>query len=211
MGKDPQNVEMQIDPDNYEIEKVAELTRQFFYEEKYRKEFINFEKKPDLGFIVAGYSSGKVLAEEWEIKIDEKGACTKPTLIRELDVTGISWRGQPEAITRLIFGYGTGLPIVLKELGLPDEQAGKVLDLIRSRLEVDLATAPMPIQDAIDLAIFLAEVAIMFSRFTPGANIVGGPVDVAAITKYEKFKWIRRKHWYDIKLNPKEGSYGNNN
>lgn len=59
----------------------------------------------------------------------------------------------------------------------------------------------MPIQDAIDLAEFLVHAAIMYSRFSPGAQIVGGPIEIAAITKHEGFKWIRRKHYYDQRLN----------
>jgi hypothetical protein len=59
----------------------------------------------------------------------------------------------------------------------------------------------MPIQDAIDLGRFLVHAAIMYSRFLPGAKIVGGPIEIAAITKHEQFKWISRKHYYDYSLN----------
>ena len=59
----------------------------------------------------------------------------------------------------------------------------------------------MPIQDVIDLARFLVHSAIMFTRFSMGPNIVGGPIEIAAITKHENFKWISRKHYYDQSLN----------
>ena len=59
----------------------------------------------------------------------------------------------------------------------------------------------MPIQDAIDLAIFLVETAANYSKFTPGDNKIGGPIEVATITKYEGFKWIKRKNYYDKVLN----------
>jgi len=59
----------------------------------------------------------------------------------------------------------------------------------------------MPIQDAIDLAGFLVHAAIAFSRFLPGMQIVGGPIEIAAITKHKGFKWISRKHYYDYALN----------
>ena len=60
----------------------------------------------------------------------------------------------------------------------------------------------MPIQDAIDLAEFLVDLTIKYVRFSAGAQTVGGPIEIAAITKHEKFKWIHRKHYYDADLNP---------
>ena len=59
----------------------------------------------------------------------------------------------------------------------------------------------MPLQDAIDLAIFLVDVTIRHSQFFPGAQVVGGPIEVAAISRHENFKWIQRKHYYRQELN----------
>ncbi len=44
----------------------------------------------------------------------------------------------------------------------------------------------------------------MVSRFTPGAPTVGGPIEIATITKHEDFKWVKRKHYWEEKYNPKE-------
>ncbi len=60
----------------------------------------------------------------------------------------------------------------------------------------------MPIQDAIDLAEFLVSATIQFVRFTPGEPTVGGPIEIATITKHEGFKWVSRKHYYDTRFNP---------
>ncbi len=49
---------------------------------------------------------------------------------------------------------------------------------------------------------FLVHMTKMFSRFGPGAPSVGGPTEIAAITKHEGFKWIKRKHYYEQRLNP---------
>jgi hypothetical protein len=32
-------------------------------------------------------------------------------------------------------------------------------------------------------------------------KIVGGPIEIAAITKHEGFRWIQRKHFYPAGLN----------
>jgi len=64
----------------------------------------------------------------------------------------------------------------------------------------------MPLIDAIELAEFLVDLTIKFTRFLPEAKMVGGPIEVAAISKYEGFRWIKRKHYFDRALNP-EDSY----
>ena len=83
----------------------------------------------------------------------------------------------------------------------PDVLTAQLGPLIAGQLQAPIVFAPMPIQDVIDLARFLVHSAIMYSRFTPGPNIVGGPIEIAAITKHENFKWISRKHYYDQPLN----------
>jgi len=192
--------EYHIEKNNYKLEKVARLVRKYFFEELYYNEFKDKQYKPSLGFIVAGYSSGENLPEEWEIVI-EKGICPEPILIRPIHEIGLSWRGIVEPITRLVMGYGSKLPNALKETGMTEEQVNSIIKHINNRLNIPLVYAPMPIQDAIDLAVFLSEATVNYSRFTPGAPLVGGPIDVAAITKFEGFKWVRRKLWYKAELN----------
>ncbi len=200
MGRDPRTREGTIQPSDYTLEQVSQAARHLLYDEVYVPEFAGSEHKPALGFIVAGYSAGEDLAEEWRVLI-QNGECRGPELIRAPQDTGLSWQGEPEAVTRLVMGHGTKLPEVLRELGVPDEQIEPAMGKIEQRLEVRLAPSPMPIQDAIDLALFLVQATIMFSRFGPGAPTVGGPVELAAITRHEGFKWVRRNLYYDPKYN----------
>lgn len=203
MGDGPLHKEYQLDDKNYTMGQVADLTRKFFFEENYLNEFKDTPEgdKPFIGFKLAGYSAGEGLPEVWQIIID-KGNCPPPQLIRPKEEIGINWSGEPEAITRLIKGYSPRLADVLRDdLGVPFEQIAPAMQIIDSKLEAPLLYAPMPIQDAIDLAIYLVEVSIMFSRFMPGAPTVAGPIDVASITKHEGFKWVRRKFWYQAELN----------
>lgn len=73
-----------------------------------------------------------------------------------------------------------------------------------SAFPAQLVTPYMPIQDAIDLADFLVQTTIKYVQYTPGHPTVGGPTDIATITKHEGFKWIKRKHFFNVDLNPKE-------
>lgn len=51
----------------------------------------------------------------------------------------------------------------------------------------------LSLQDAIDYADFLIRTTADYQRFAPTIPTVGGPVDIALVTQYEGFRWIRRK------------------
>lgn len=65
-----------------------------------------------------------------------------------------------------------------------------------------LISLAMPLQDAIDLVKYMIDVTVGFVRFTPGPPTVAEPIDIAAITKHEGSRWVRRKHYYSPDLNP---------
>ncbi len=198
--------EWMLKPDMYTVEDVAEKVRRFMYDEMYVPAFATWEEpsKPFLGFIVAGYSPGAPMAEEYAIHMrgDE---CHGPALLRPIDQVGVTWNGEPEAVSRLILGYGTELPMVLQQrLGVPEDQLEPAVEVLEQFLARPLVQAAMPFQDAIDLAEFLVDTTIKYSRFLPGAPTVGGPIEIAGISKHEGFKWVRRKHYYSQELNPME-------
>lgn len=202
----PNSQDWLIDDKSYSIEAVAHKVREFMYNESYIPAYEDWpaEQKPYVGFIVAGYSPKEALSEEYAIYINA-GECEGPFLLRPKELSGITWNGEPEAISRLVMGFGTKLPDVLKHrLGVPDKQIGPTLNILTEELAAPLAQPAMPFQDAIDLAEFLVDLTIKFSRFIPGAPTVGGPIEIAGISKHEGFKWVRRKHYFSRELNLKE-------
>ena len=80
--------------------------------------------------------------------------------------------------------------------GLTNDQAQNATKAMISKLLVPVVIAAMPIQDVIELASFMVETTIKFVRFNLRAETVGGPIEIAVITKHEGFKWIRRKPFY---------------
>ena len=196
---DPKENELKFDVTNYTMEQVAGLLADFLAKECQKL------KPPELagitiGFLVGGYSSGESLGESWSVEI-KQGVAGKPTKLRDKDQAGASWGGAGEALQRLVLGYSQGLFDLLAKVSQPTKTPQQIMlelgPLLAANLQAPLVFAPMPIQDAIDLGRFLVHAAIMFSRFLPGPQIVGGPIEVAAITKHEGFKWISRKHYYD--------------
>lgn len=188
--------------EDYTLEEVAVQARKYLYEDR----FSNLDEKP-LGtfqYWVGGYSSGQDVGEIWKIQIDN-GDCPDPVCEAARDVPSmISWGGQTEAINRLLLGYGQGLPEALLSAGLPQKDLDVCMRHVASRTQAGLANPAMPTRDAIELTTFLADAQKQFVRFSIGSNTVGGELDVATVTKHEGFKWIKRKHYYNRKLNPLE-------
>ncbi len=70
---------------------------------------------------------------------------------------------------------------------------GQFSDMIRS----------MPKQELAALAESLVHITSLKRKFSAGAESVGGPIDVAMITRAEGFVWVKRKHYFDASLNPR--------
>lgn len=200
--------EFYIDAKNYTIEEVSQKFKKFIFDDNYVKAFEDWPEKPPLGFMIVGYSSGHPLAEEWILNLQT--TCDGPQKIRGDQEVGITWNGEPEAITRLYFGFGTLLPNVLSHVGLEEAKVDEIMTLCQTNMQAQMVTPAMPIQDAIDLGIFLVDTTVGFSKFSPGATTVGGPTEVAAITKHEGFKWVKRKHYFDEQLNYERGTTNEN-
>lgn len=62
--------------------------------------------------------------------------------------------------------------------------------------------ASLPKEELAIMAEALVNLTSIKRRMSPDAETVGGPTDVAIITKGDGFVWIKRKHYFDIKLNP---------
>jgi len=162
------------------------------------------QQKPSLGFIVAGYSANAGMADEFQIDI-QNGICSGPKRLRTREEVGLTWSGEPEALNRLLVGHSTALPALLQaQPGLNPVQINQALNNIRPQLQLPVVLPAMPLQDAIDLAEFMVDLTIKFSRFKPGAPTVGGPIEIAAISKHEGFRWIKRKYYFRRELNPEE-------
>ena len=200
----------EIDKAKYTVEQVAGRLRDFFYTDYYLKSFPIKVRDPQgkeidrfepMGFLVAGFSAHQRHAEVWEVSIDSMGKSPAPNQIfGPGQLEGAVWRGQPEALSRLMGGWSSEVAdFLINQAGVPMADAFRVLN----NLPVPrLFHSAMPLQDAIDLVKYMIEVTIGFVRFSPGAPTVHEPVDVAAINFHEGFRWVLRKHYYNPELNP---------
>lgn len=185
-----------LDGQTLAISNVAEAVRAHF------RPLFDAEKDDVLGFLVGGFGASEQSPELWQVLVGEDG--DDVTQLAQPGESGIFHQGATDALTRLVDGAGQGLGSALVNLGVPPEQAETAADDIRSMLSVPWAWSGMPLGETIDLARFLVNTTINFVRFSPGDAIVGGPVELAALTKHEGFKWVQRKHYYPAELNPTE-------
>ncbi len=71
------------------------------------------------------------------------------------------------------------------------------------RKEFEGMIAMMPKMEIIELAEALISITAIERKATRDQGTVGGPIDVAFISKHEGFVWIKRKHYFDPHLNPR--------
>ncbi len=67
---------------------------------------------------------------------------------------------------------------------------------------VEMTVGAMPKEELAKMAQALVNLTAIKRRSTPDAETVGGPTDVAVISKGDGMIWIDRKHYFDTTLNP---------
>lgn len=186
---------------DFTIQEVVEYAHSFL-DTKYLAAYGGPQAGHYLEFWIGGFGSQNDHGEVWKIVILD-GTIQNPQRLDEGE-QGIFWGGQGEAIARLVLGIDPEAVNALAAAGLDRGLATVVFDEVRNRMEKPLVNAVMPVIDAIRAAEFLVEVTKTYFSLAPGADIVGGAADIATVTKWEGFKWIKRKHFYPESLNRRD-------
>jgi hypothetical protein len=78
-----------------------------------------------------------------------------------------------------------------------------VLDRARKEHAMPLrrVLSVLPVDEMAELAETLINLQSLKEKVTKRSESVGGPVDVAVITKSEGMVWVKRKHYFDVELN----------
>ncbi|WP_170381903.1 hypothetical protein [Ruegeria atlantica] len=79
----------------------------------------------------------------------------------------------------------------------------KIFDYARTEHSLPLrrVLGVLPVDEMAELAETLINLQSLKEKVTKPSETVGGPVDVAAITRSEGLVWIKRKHFFDPSLN----------
>jgi hypothetical protein len=197
-GLDPDYADWEL-TDSYTVEEIAGRLVEHLHP-LYAADHGQNSMPPPIGFLVAGYSSGQPQAEAW--RIDISSPTTTPVPVSDIPQNAAGWisYAQPEATQRLFTGIDPRFVAAMRDLLDPAEWA-KIEPILKD-FHRQPAIPSMPLGDAIALAKFLVEVTAGYSHFLLGPDTVGGPIEVASISRHEGFKWISRKHYYSLDLNP---------
>jgi len=173
------------------VEKYSKELSAFFMD-RWTENMPSDYKGPDMDFVVGGYNIGDAYGKVFLFKIPTQ---PEPKLQHPKDDDfGMTWGGQLEIASRLIHGFDPGAPSIVKQtLHVDDNQADQVYKNLRANLEFPIPYNVLPLQDCVDLAIFLIRATVMAQRLSIGLRGVGGPIDVAIITRTNGLEYVQRK------------------
>lgn len=141
-------------------------------------------------FLVGGFDEGTNYGRLFQVSIPDSPA----PIEQAANEFGISMGGQTEYVGRLLGGFDGRLPgIVRAALGLDQQQETTMVQEIRKQLNTAIPYQFLPLQDCVDLAIFLIRTTVAIQSFTVGLRGVGGSIDVATITRMEGYQAIQAK------------------
>lgn len=149
----------------------------------------NYTGEPMI-FLVGGYDTNAPYGRIFEIAIPQN-----PTPVEHNPgMFGVVWGGQREFTDRLIQGFDPQLPsIVQSSLNLSDAQRLALEVDLKTKLNVAIPYQFLPLQDCVDLSIFLIRISITLQNWIVGVRGVGGAIDVATITRTAGFVPIQQK------------------
>ena len=163
-----------------------------FYKERWQEATPSEYSGPSMAFIVGGYDKGAPYGKVFLLVIPEHPE-PQPQNPGENEF-GMTWGGQREIATRLIHGFDPALANILKEsLELDQEKIDQATQTLRTRLEFRIPYNVLPLQDCVDLATFLIRSTITMQRMAVGVRGVGGPIDVATVTRIAGLEYVQRK------------------
>ena len=147
---------------------------------------------PPMVFIVGGYDEDAAHGRVFLFTVPN--APTPEPRYAGDDDFGMTWGGQGDVATRLIKGFDDGLASLLAGLLQTDEAVvAAALEGARQHLELKIPYNVLPLQDCIDLSILLIRTTIAAHNLSVCVRGVGGPIEVATITRTEPLTFIQRK------------------
>ncbi len=146
----------------------------------------------DMVFLIGGYDQDAPYGRVFEFLIP-----SRPIPVERFTGAGefgAVWGGQREFVDRLLNGYDPRtIDLAASELGL-DNAAKTRLAAKLGELTTPIPYQFLPLQDCVDLSIFLVRTTMKLQTWTVGLRGVGGAVDVVTITKTDGFRPVQQKH-----------------
>ena len=181
-------IELELPDERLPIGEYAQRLSDFFMRERAAR---MPGAPPSLGmsFVVGGYDPDEAYGSMFEFNVPNQPAPAE----QMNDTFGVNFGGQKEITERLMQGYdGRVLQIAKETLGLDPAQEAAFSQAL-AQLQISVPLQLLPLQDCIDLAIFLIRTTTSAQSLSIGIRGVGGAIDVAVITQQKGMEIIQRK------------------
>jgi hypothetical protein len=148
-------------------------------------------------FFVAGYDESEAYGRIYRLVIPSEPT---PTEIKANEF-GIQWEGQTEIIARIVNGYDVPLlSAIQNRMHASTSEFTQLANDMSAASSIKIPYQFIPLQDAADLCILLVETATQLMKYTTDVRGVGGPVDVATVTRVDGFRWVQHKELHGERI-----------
>lgn len=147
---------------------------------------------PQMSFIVGGYDQNEPYGKVFLFEIP-KNPDPDPRNAGESNF-GMTWGGQLETVSQLVLGYApTTIGVARGVLGIDEATAERFQTALRQEAGLRIPYDALPLQDCVDLAIFLIRTTISAQTLSVGIRGVGGMIEVATITRTQPLTFVQQK------------------
>jgi hypothetical protein len=183
----------------FEVDLKSERMTVADFAERLSKHFLNRwnnampkdYKGAPMTFVVAGFDSDQAYGEVHAFDLPYKPA---PSVRTAPDGFGMTWGGQLDIASRIVHGFDPSLPDLLVQVaGVPAETVRDWLRKVGSQLELAVPYEFLPLQDCVNLAAAMIQTTKVFLDTSIRLRGVGGPTDIAVITRTEGLYFVQRK------------------
>lgn len=145
----------------------------------------------DMVFLIGGFDADKPYGSLYEVRVP---SLPKPVELHK-DTFGAIWGGQRQFTDRLLQGFDPRLEKVMRRLrAFTDAEWKSTEQSLKAELGVTIPYPFLPLQDCVDLSIFLVKATMVMQSFQAGeVRGVGGAIDVATITRVKGFAPVQTK------------------
>jgi len=174
------------------VEDFAKELSEFFLDQwNAQMAGVPYQPGNDMVFLIGGYDQQAPYGRVFEFYIPSRPNPTERyTGVGEF---GAVWGGQRQFVDRLLNGYDPrALDLAESELGLDASSKARLSNKF-AELTTPIPYPFLPLQDCVDLSIFLVKVTMKLQTWTVDVRGVGGAVDVPTITKTDGFKAVQVK------------------
>jgi hypothetical protein len=144
----------------------------------------------DMVFLIAGYNENEAYGHVYQLMVP-----SAPVPVEQnLNEFGLTYGGQTEITERILNGIDRlTIQLISTQLNLATSVADPLFIMARQNQALKIPYPFLPLQDCVDLTILLIHTTSRLMRFTTDIRGVGGPIDVATITRTEGFKNVQAK------------------